>query len=331
MRISKWMGLIFSLLMLLFLSAAILPISNPTVSSYMQPIAGDPAIGTPICLDRSNIPNEELHWLYMPSTPGELATREYYGYLAGELIRSGVVNASECPLNGLWGNGYANSCGLEKTREASIYLQNVFDDEILAAGKAFGVPPVMLKQLIRYESQFWPIKIGFYHFGLGHLTYLGAQNALIWSRDLYESVAARSSGAHGDLGSELLTLMDASCPTCPYKIDIPKAEQSVTYLAQTLLGVCKQTSQVVANATDKNAGEVVSYPTIWKLTLLNYNAGPMCVYDAVRASYHASKPSTGQTISWVSIVNHLGNHNCQLGLKYVDGITGRYYQFKPTP
>ena len=32
----------------------------------------------------------------------------------------------------------------------------------------------MLKQLIRYESQFWPTRYGYYHFGLGHLTAPGA-------------------------------------------------------------------------------------------------------------------------------------------------------------
>ena len=54
---------------------------------------------TPVCLDRSDIPDDELHWLYVPSDPTELATQEYYGYLAGQLIRSGVVNASDCPLH----------------------------------------------------------------------------------------------------------------------------------------------------------------------------------------------------------------------------------------
>jgi len=120
------------------------------------------AVTTPVCLDRSDIPPEEMHWLYFPKSASELATHEDYAYLSGQLIQNGIVDASDCPLGGLWPDGYANACGLAKTRQVSLYLQNVYDDEILAAGKDTGVPPVMMKQLIRYESQFWPVQWGFY-------------------------------------------------------------------------------------------------------------------------------------------------------------------------
>lgn len=306
-------------------SAAKLPQKNTNVLLNAAKEDGNLAVGTPVCLDRSNVPKGELHWLYMPSTSDELATKEYLGYLSGELIKAGVVDASECPMGGLWPNGYANSCGLEKTRTVSLYLQNVYDDEIFAAGRGFGVPPIMIKRLIRFESQFWPVRIGFYHFGLGHLTYLGAQNALAWSRDLYEAVNTYSApGTSGDMATTLLLMMDASCPTCEYKIDIPKAERSITYLAEALLGYCKQTSLVVSNATDMNAGEVVSYATIWRLTLLNYNAGPMCVYDAVRATYQARKPKPGEKYSWSLIASHLEDKSCLIGMQYVEKITSIY-------
>ena len=133
----------------------------------------------PTCLDRSDIPNSEYHWLHVPAVPGELATSEYYGYLAGQLIIYGVVDASDCPLGGVWPTGYANACGLEATREEVIYLQNLYDEEILDAYRTVGTPPVLLKQLLRYESQFWPVRMGVYHFGLGHLTLIGAANALL--------------------------------------------------------------------------------------------------------------------------------------------------------
>lgn len=328
MKLSLRAAVVFSSLVLSVLSAIRVPynITVDSIPSYNK--STSPALGTPVCLDRSNIPQSEMHWLYMPSSPNELATRENYGYLSGQLINSGVVDASDCPLNGVWPTGYANACGLEKTRQASLYLQNVYDDEILAAGKNIGVPPVMIKQLIRYESQFWPVRFGFYHYGLGHLTYLGAQNALQWSRDLYDSVASQAYPGSTDYAIQLLSLMDASCPTCPNKINIPKAEKSISYLAQILMGYCKQTSQVVSNATERNPGEVVTYPTIWRLTLLNYNAGPMCVYDAVRASYKADKPEGNERMTWISIVERMDRRYCLLGLKYVDNITAKYYGFR---
>lgn len=295
----------------------------------------------PACLDRSDIPAEEWHWLYIPTDPVELATREYYGYLSGQLIKTGVVDASECPLGGLWPNGYANSCGLEKAYETAIYLQNVYDEDILAAGNNTGTPPVMLKQLIRQESQFWPIRTDAYHYGLGHITYLGAINGLTWNPTLYQDVCETvnngpcphfyfSPSRPSDLmlASTLLSLMDASCPTCEYKIDIPKAKRSISYIAQVLFGYCRQTSQVVYNATGSYSSRIVDYTTIWKLTLLNYNAGPMCVYNAVKASY---TPLTPNKITWGLISANTSSAACRRGVLYVDAITQPYYDFGPPP
>jgi len=284
-----------------------------------------PAV-SPICLDRKNLPKEEMHWLYMPEDASELATNEYYGYLSGQLILSGAVNASDCPLNGLWENGYANACGFEKTREASLYLQNAYDDEILDAGKGFGVPPVLLKQLIRYESQFWPSQMGTYHFGLGHLTYFGALTGISWSRQLNSEMGEKASDgtvlSPDLLATELLSSMNASCPSCPMKVDVAKAEGSIFYLAEVLLAYCRQTSQVVYNATKKNAGEVVDYATIWRLTLLNYNVGPNCVYDGIRASYDSDK------VDWNTISENIQDEYCRRGVGYVENITAPYYDFK---
>lgn len=154
----------FGSIFLLFLSSQTnSPINIMDGVSLLQRNYGNLFITAPICLDRSNIPDNEMHWLYMPKLGSELATNEYYGYLAGQLIKAGAVDASDCPLNGLWPNGYANSCGLEKSHQLSVRLQNIYDDDILTAGKNVGIPPVMLKQLIRYESQFWPVQMGPYH------------------------------------------------------------------------------------------------------------------------------------------------------------------------
>jgi hypothetical protein len=298
-------------------------------------------ITSPICFDRSDIPTDEMHWLYMPKSANELATNEYYGYLAGQLIRNGVVNASDCPLNGLWPSGYANSCGLEKSHEISVKLQNVYDDEILAAGKEIGVPPVMIKQLIRYESQFWPVQMGPYHFGLGHLTYIGARNALLWNQSLFEDTYVQlvtNQLSTTDRPSQLLSMLDASCPPCAEKINIQKAEQSITYITKVLYAYCRQTTQIVYNATEKDPGTVVDYATIWKLTLLNYNVGPLCVYNAVNASYQATKPDESDEtdqltdkLSWDVISSYVDQKSCSRGIGYVQNITRPFYDFKINP
>jgi hypothetical protein len=298
--------------------AAVPPVSVPERTIQPQNV-------TPVCLDRSDIPDGELHWLSIPAQPSELATSEDYAYLSGQLIQAGVVNASACPLGGLWPDGYATACGLAKTRQASVYLQNVYDDEILAAGKDIGVPPVMIKQLIRYESQFWPVQWGPYHYGLGHLTKPGAATALFWNRDLYEAVSAEAPGS-ADLPASLVSLMNAYCPTCSYGLDIPKAERSIRLIAQVLLAYCKQTTQIVYNATKVSPADVVDYTTIWKLTLLNYNAGPVCAFDAVKANF-----ALGTKLSWIGIANKLTLRMCIRGVGYSDTITAPYYEFGTTP
>lgn len=274
-----------------------------------------PANVTPLCLDRSNIPADEMHWLYMPSRASELATSEDFAFLSGQLIQTGAVNASDCPLGGLLPDGYATGCGLAKTRSASLYLQNVYDDAILAAGRESGVPPVMLKRLIRFESQFWPVRWGPYHYGLGHLTSMGATSALLWNANLYQNMLFQTPNG-ADMSQSLLSLMDASCPTCTYRIDIAKAQSSIPYIAQVLLAYCRQTTQIVFNATKVSARDVVDYPTIWKLTLLNYNAGPMCAFDAVKSNF-----ALGSKLSWNGIADNMTLNMCIRGVAYSDSIT----------
>ena len=293
---------------------------------------------TPTCLDRGDIPDSEYHWLYFPATADEMATQEYYGFLAGQLIRTGVVDASDCPLNGVWPTGYANACGLEKTEEIVFTLQNIYDDEILQVAREIGVPPLMLKQLIRYESQFWPTRFGTYHFGLGHLTLVGASNAIQWNPELYnqlctivyngpcpQSYNQTYLGFDNLLSGQLLNLMDTSCPECEYKFDVEKAENSIYYIGQSLMSYCKQTSQIVYNVTGQHSSFAVDYATIWRLTLLNYNAGPTCVFNALDSAY---TPTT-EELSWSVIAANISGSVCEIGLDYVNNITSQYYTFTP--
>jgi hypothetical protein len=293
---------------------------------------------TPTCLDRGDIPDSEYHWLYFPASPDELATQENYGFLAGRLIANGTVDASDCPLNGLNPNGYANGCGLERAQDLVFMLQNVYDDEIVEVGREVGTPPVMLKQIIRYESQFWPVRFGFYHWGLGHLTLIGASNAIQWSPELYNDLCEQVYngpcpqsynqtflGFDNLLSGQLLSLMDATCPDCEYGIDVEKAENSIYYVGQALMSYCKQTSQIVFNVTDQHSSFNVDYATIWKMTLVNYNAGPQCVFDALDAVY---TPTTTQ-ISWNAFAANLTSATCKKGLEYAESIFAKYYNFTP--
>ena len=283
------------------------------------------------CLNRVDIPEADLHWVYAPTSASELHTEVDYFFLAGQLIKSGAVNAANCPAGGMGAKeGYANACGMAAARPLVIQLQNTFDGSILQAWRDVGVPPILLKQMIKYESQFFPAQWGLVHYGLGHMTYWGARTALLWNRSLYNEVCTYG-GNNCDplyidgLTKTLIGLMNASCPTCSMLIDIPKAQTSVHYLAETLLAYCNQTSQIVYNATKMHSSYTVGYATIWKLTMMNYNVGPQCVFDAVSNTYTETKGS----MKWANIENNVTDEFCSRGVLYANQITENFYDIIP--
>src|SRR6266511_1435174 len=77
-------------------------------------------------------------------------------------------------------------------QNAVILWQNQFDQDILQAANETGVPPILLKNLILRESQFWPAT---YHnpvyggeYGLGHITNMGADSLLRWNRSFEQEL-----------------------------------------------------------------------------------------------------------------------------------------------
>jgi hypothetical protein len=293
----------------------------------------------PTCLDRDEdkIPDSEYHWLHLPFEASELRTDVPYVILAGRLIQEGIIDASECPGGGLLLNGASNTCGLEKALSLVIEMQNMYDDEILNAGYQIGVPPVMLKQQFRYESQFWPGQYDAFHFGLGHLTAYGASTALLWNYDIYREVCQSIFGApcagpyrqtrnvYEDIFvGTLLDFVNADCPTCPLKLDFDKAEASVRLFALIDLAHCYQASQILYNITGKHSRNSVDYATIWKLALFNYNAGPGCLYTAAKETL-----GNRVVLKWDDFVDHVSGKSCEVGIDYVESVTGQFYDFTP--
>lgn len=285
--------------------------------------------GVPACKNRVNIPDEEMHWLYVPQNASELHTEIPYVFLAGQMISNGAVDASSCPAGGLTLDGSANACGLALTKQQVIQMQNAFDDAILQAWVDYGVPPVVLKQLFRYESQFWPGRWGKYHYGLGHVTFFGAHTALVRRPDLLNKVCSITGDCSTDINSPnfnaLLTLMDAYCPTCQNKVDMPKAQASVGLVAQVVYSYCEQSSQLVFNATGLISTAILDYPTLWKLSLMDYNAGATCVFDTINAAYR----HTQSTVTWYDIEQFAQGDVCIQGVAYANRITEPFYNFPP--
>lgn len=272
-------------------------------------------------------------WLVTPNRAKDLKTRVSYSYLAANLITAGAVDASQCVNGGLLPVGFgANACGIEVAKPSVIKWQNRFNQIILNVGRDTGVPAELIKRLFAIESQFWPAPYpgpDINDIGLGQLTENGADTALLWNPSFYEELCPlvlnsdRCEGGYLRLTSEeqralrlgLVDIVNASCPDCPLGIDLVRADYSVYVFGQTLLASCEQTGHIVNTVTGKAPGEVSSYEDLWRYTLVNYNAGPGCLYTALRTT-----KDDKEDLTWTNVSEDLGGV-CSLASGYVEEIS----------
>jgi hypothetical protein len=270
-------------------------------------------------------------WLSTPALSEDLSSDIPYTYLAANLIRQGAVDASACVDGGLVpDSGGVNSCGLEAARPIVGEWQNRFDALILETADTTGVPARLLKNLFARESQFWP---GVFRatgdVGLGQLTENGADTTLIWNTSFYhqfcplvlDSDACGQGYVHLDeaqqqaLRNGLIGAVNATCEECPLGLDLTQADFSVSVFAHTLLANCEQAGRIVRNLTGAAPGQVADYETMWKLTLVNYNAGPGCLGDAIEGAQ-----GQGAELTWDTIVPFLPGA-CSGAIDYVNDIS----------
>jgi hypothetical protein len=279
-------------------------------------------------------------WLTTPNSSDELASDLPYAYLAGNLIYQGIVEASTCADGGLLANGAASACGMSLAREKVTEWQNLYDKLILKVAVDTGIPAQLLKSIFSRESQLWP---GLYRnveeAGFGQLTEDGADTTLLWNVDfykefcplvLYQSTCDKNyiqlNDAHQEiLRAALVHSVDLACPTCSAGLDLTKLDFSVEVFGQSMLASCSQTGQVILNATGQVPGSVASYPDLWKFTLVNYNAGPGCLTDAVSVT-----SDVGEDLTWENVSKHLAA-SCQGAISYVEDISSLVIAPTPVP
>jgi len=269
-------------------------------------------------------------WLTTPKRAEDLNTEVPYNYLAANLISAGVVDASGCDNGGLLLDAYgANTCGLEVARPDVIEWQNRFDNLILEVAQETGVPAQMLKKLFARESQFWPALFQDSDIGLGQLTEDGADTTLLWNASFFDQfcplVLTSERCAEGylhitedeqeHLRLGLVNTVNATCEDCPLGIDLTQADFSVSVFGHTLLANCEQAGRIVRNVSRGAPGEVSSYEDLWKFTLVNYNAGPGCLGEAVQATADQGLP-----LGWANVAANL-NGICSIATEYVDDIS----------
>lgn len=267
-------------------------------------------------------------WLSTPTQSEMLGSEVPYNYLAASLIKSGAVDASTCMDNGLLPDGNANNCGMETARPAVNAWQNQFDDIILNVAKDTGVPAHLLKNLFAIESQFWP-GITKNDVGLGQLTENGADTAFLWnppffyqfcplvmdSKECSKGYLKFDESRQKYVRQALVQAVNAVCETCPLGIDLERANFSIGVFAHTLLANCGQAGQLMENITSGRAGASATYEDLWKFTLVNYNAGPGCLGDALVAA-----DGKGLELNWENISSNL-SPICSGAAGYVDEIS----------
>ena len=269
-------------------------------------------------------------WLTSPTKREDLRSNVPYNHLASNLIEHGMGSAIACSNGGLEPGGGVNACGLESARAAVTEWQNRFDGIILKTSQETGVPARLMKNLFARESQFWPgHNPAWGEMGLGHLTEQGSDTTFAWNSSFYEQFCPsilseeRCSKGYAHLGENerlllrqsLVASVNATCADCPLGYDVSKSDFSVNVFAQTLIANCRQTGQVVGNYTGSRPGASVSYEDLWKLTLVNYNAGPRCLGDAITGARLKGLP-----LIWENITSFLPAE-CARAIEYVNDIS----------
>ena len=269
-------------------------------------------------------------WLSTPLTVEEIQSSESFYYLAGILIANGAVDASNCPDGGLYAYPIASACGVEAAQPEIIRWQNYFDSEILNAANQTGVPAQLMKNVFSRESQFWPgMYRNYREAGLGQLTENGADTVLVWNESFYQQfcplVISQSACDLGFLAlpadqqnmlrGALVHKVNSSCPDCPVGIDLSQAEFSVRIFAESIIANCEQVSRLIFNTTNQSPGQLSSFEDLWRFTLVNYNAGSGCLYNALVKAWQQQRK-----LDWNSVSSRLES-GCEQSTSYVDDIS----------
>jgi hypothetical protein len=279
-------------------------------------------------------------WLSSPDHPDALISEQPYYYLAGALIKQGLVNVDACPDGGLESENIANQCGLEAARPAINQWQNQFNSEIIQVANETGVPAQLMKNIFSRESQFWPgFSSNYNEAGLGHLSDMGADTVLLWNPSFFsqfcplvlDTTVCQKGFGNLDLSEQamlrgaLVQKVNAACPECPMGIDLSQANFSISIFARSLLANCEQVGQVIYNATRQVAGEASTYEDLWRFTLLNYNAGSGCLANAIQGATNAR-----YSLTWENVIQFLEPGVCQASIDYVEDIAYMPGDPKPT-
>ena len=267
-------------------------------------------------------------WTNFPKLPNLLNTTKSLYYLVSRLIITGIVDAKDCPGQGLLSNGSPNSCGMERASKVMTDWQNQFDPFIWESGQKNGIPPKIIKTLIEKESQFWPGNSRTYmdEFGLAQMNQVGADVVLRWNSELFtqtctgllsecgSSYASLPSWQQAMVRGKLMNRINSDCPTCINGLDLSTTNASIDVFTQVIKANCSQASFIM-----KDNGVRAGYEDMWRFTLASFHSGYKCLNDAVVTTKKAGKP-----INWENVSQ---SFDCPHAKVYVDDVWSNIVNF----
>jgi hypothetical protein len=260
--------------------------------------------------------DEPLPSIYeQPLTPEYLSTTNRYALLAGQLIRNGLANASNCADGGLLPNGAASPCGEKAAALPVLEWQNKYDSQIFDASLKYNIPARLLKGMIAQESQFWPISENPYEQGLGYITENGVSMLLQWNQQFYLGLCVPTFGAKTCWGGYSNLRADRQAILRGGVFHRIGSQQEIDVLAAMLYASAAQTKQLVNNVTRKEISEASTYEDMWKMSVANYYAGAGCLGNSLR---EVAKENP-ETITWDLLSPKLQGV-CQIAQDYVERV-----------
>jgi len=249
-------------------------------------------------------------WLKTVPVEG-LETDHYYYYLAGQILLESPLEGQLCHNYGISGQ-YATNCGVMAVFEQTYQYQNAYNEEITVASHETGVPNRIIKRILAVESQFYPNAFGIAgERGLYQFTRDGADTLFRWNGPFYVKICGEYWDYCGQYGYDSLADWQRDVLINHVMTD----PNNLYYLGSALKSNAYQITQVLDSVLGiEDPGGVLSYEDLWKITVLNYHAGPTLVSAVLVNMQELDLP-----ISWESFATVLRDLQ-PLALQYVQRV-----------
>jgi len=258
------------------------------------------------------VPGEDIVPSWLKTVPVEsLETDHYYYYLAGQILLESPLDGQNCHNYGISGQ-YATNCGVVAVFEQVYQYQNAYNKEIFLASAETGVPNRVIKRIIAVESQFFPNAFGIAgEHGLYQFTRDGADTLLRWNGPFYVKICGEYWDYCGEYGFDTLEEWQRDVLINHVMAD----PNNLYYLGSALKANAFQIAPLFDTVFGiEDLGKFLSYEDLWKITVLNYHAGPTLVSAVLVNIRDLDLP-----ISWDSCATVLRDLQ-PLALHYVERV-----------